>query len=1823
MNNARIQISALLLMCLVVVSMVTLSVMLDGRLEQSKSTRVEELIAHSIDANESMAQGLPKMLPIKMQTNGGLETESFYTLTSNESHSSTSDGYDPLKRLKIPQPTDKTFGEASPSFDWLDPNISLNKILETANVQGRDWVYGWLQLRTGFNRHELGQKFQKYDISLLGLTGLYARVRLPASEEQLKGLASEPDISGFGLKSSDLKIDQNLDEIVSKIDVLEQLPVFVTVLANDDIADIRQSLSDQGVAVGQWFGDIRSYSANLPIYLIDKVVLNDYVEEVSFNGLVSTLLDSANAAVGVDRTREYQNASDTFGSETGRKVAVGVLDTGINADHFDFSSKNICAVNFISNAEIDQQDLFIDEGGHGSHVTGIIAGEGRGNMNYAGVAPGIKQLRIAKVLAASGRGTLLDVFNAVGFMFESEPCRDGTSTIVPSVVNVSLGADSDFSDGKALFNRKLDSSIFELDQSFVIAAGNSGSAGITNIASTKNAIVVGAVHDNGVITDFSSHGPTADGRLSPHIVAPGSLVTSIEGEGSVDGYIEHSGTSMATPMVTGIIALALGSNDWTPAQIRAVLMAEAVKPNPLVGLLGGFAANNTNGPGILQAEYGMGVVTTSDEWIAGDEYAGEMSSTDDFTQTLTIPSGVARLDVVLTWVEPPATAFSDTVLANFDLYVDVNSDCGPGACGEHSSRSSIDNNEWVLLKNPPPGEYTIKVIPVNDFASTMKIGLAWRAIEGEESPQLAIVASDTQLEVSENDSVEVDLTVSVSEYIASGTTVHLVCVGGNVCSAYGSEESIWHPVSRVTHADGTFQELDRNALSVPISVGEVTKSEGRVVRLRIPRGVITDSHTIYFVASSINAQSAVARVDIQVDDGSGPSPEVDSPINDAMANAVVFEGEEGDFRIDLRLASREPGELMVRGDRSGGTIKKFFKSNQDSLSQEEYSEYSRYASVWYELTTQSDNAVLTIENHPVSSSFALYEVTTDGALLVYSRFVERNSVSDFSVQVKGSVGYLIQITNLVFDSSPEKVSWSFGKDIPPANDNFNNAEQIVGDSGSVAGTNFNSTLESFEFYGTKDSESTWFKWIAPVTDTFRFNASPAKVLVFSGNNRYNLSRVSSIPVSTTGNFIRARQNELYYIAVVSNPENGNVNHYELAWGEASRFERDYLFANNDNFETATTITGSSGSVDTNVYSLRTVEPDEPIQTGLGSLWWKWTPDASGQYTFSLENVDVEHLSVFSGMTLEDLTFSASGREFSFAVSAGESYYISHGIGRRFRFHDLDGNVTRSIKFSWGVAPENDRRVDAIALSGEAGEVSFTHENATSSVDDPRTLLGSHSLWWKWTVPSTGWYEFELEHEKGVPLSERRVDNVLGILRTEDGSDLIANSDRSYILSGIPEATIYAIEDQEYLIEVVVRTETSSEPFEDSSFRWTSTVAPAWLRYQEKLVSAARSDPEEEVAALFEPRSIALDAKSNTIYVLSHNEVLVFSVDEATGSLEFIKGIAYVDQSQNLVAGLNRSILSWDGSRSNLYAVNGSSLYLLQNLDSDSPHFDKCLDFEDPYYYGVSQLLVDTDSSFFYFVGNDFGLEISVYERNDVCSFSTVQRLTSNDRRTPADRRELDRGSSALMGPTQQYVYVTTYDGLLTYSRDAESGELDYLSFAETSNRKGRTYKWDASSMQLSPSGNHLFVAGESAPYLALYDIQSEPQNPSLVSSIAEFYADPADYDNRNFKTRENLPVSASDCVLFGVSKETEGVHLLCNQALFSLTFVDDELRLVDMLLESEYDRFRNNLRDVSFKTRGFTQAVVHDNHRVYVIVDDLIDSLLTFELASNIEQDPY
>ncbi|MEV7870048.1 S8 family serine peptidase [Streptomyces sp. NPDC088124] len=253
----------------------------------------------------------------------------------------------------------------------------------------------------------------------------------------------------------------------------------------------------------------------------------------------------------------------------GTGVEVAVLDTGVDSGHPDLAGKIAGSRSFVPGETVR------DGHGHGTHVASTVVGSGAASDGRRkGVAPGAKLL-VGKVLGDDGRGQTSWILDGM----------EWAATSGARIVSMSLGGTA--SGPSDVLSETVDELSASTGTLFVVAAGNAGpgekTVGTPGIA--DSALTVGAVDRSDELASFSSRGPRlGDSAVKPEITAPGVGITAARAAGTSmpgatpvdDNYTSASGTSMATPHVSGAAALVAQAHpDWTGQQIKQALASTA------------------------------------------------------------------------------------------------------------------------------------------------------------------------------------------------------------------------------------------------------------------------------------------------------------------------------------------------------------------------------------------------------------------------------------------------------------------------------------------------------------------------------------------------------------------------------------------------------------------------------------------------------------------------------------------------------------------------------------------------------------------------------------------------------------------------------------------------------------------------------------------------------------------------------------------------------------------------------------------------------------------------------------------------------------------------------------------------------------------------------------------------------------------------------------------------------------------------------------------------------------------------------------------------
>ncbi|MCY3885543.1 MAG: S8 family serine peptidase, partial [Gammaproteobacteria bacterium] len=1241
--------------------------------------------------------------------------------------------------------------QASRGIDWLQDPSAIDQIVASAQSAERDWTFAWLQLAHPVSHELVSESLSDWDMTAVGLTGDLVRVKVSNDREKLQSISKLPWVNSIGSLPSERKFNPVLVEQLED-SAPSPLPVFITFVDAKLHTEFRSELDRMGVDTGHFDPSVRAISALIHQDQLASVSKLDFVQAIEPIEVVQLTHDSSIPHMGVDGLRTIGNDNGSFSGITGSSTPVAVMDTGLNTSHVAISElrTSICGRNFLG---FEEDDLWFDDHGHGTHVTGTVTGNGFFQPKYAGVAPGAEHIRFAKVLSSFGFGDTLGIIRGMDYLGEETTCAfngDTPEPVKPLVVNMSLGGTSLTNDSRGIGARKLDSIVWGRKQVYVVANANSNIYGYSNYGASKNSLAVAMAWDSGEIAFISSRGPTIDGRLLPSIAAPGVRIVSTEGGGAWDTYVTSNGTSMASPHVAGVVALLMdASHDHReqPALVRAQLMASAIKPDSWFDSDSMFPSNNTNGPGSIQAEYGMGFVSArtsilNDESENGWTSSGvavEVEHGDTAYTDIVVPEGASRIDIVMTWDEPATDTIANAVLNDLNLWVDYEADCGMGPCGEYSSRSAIDNVEWIIVRNPDPGVYRVKVDAARVYTESPRVGLAWTIIQGDSSPKLTLEANEQVFETPNGEfhDHDVELTLTADSYVASGTRLHVDCrtLDGGACGTIGFKRRNENTVSRrfggqVEREDGIELVLQEQPFLV---IGEVALGETQNVIVHLSTEIV-EPVWVYFTASSFNGDGDSVAVLFRPVGDEEESQSIASPENITFRNALPIIGDRGSYDFDPLLGWTEGGEptLLTTGLLPARSV--WFKWEPDET-----------GLVTFQASPRLRDSELLDEHAPSIDVFQISEGCCGPSAS------PRVASSVWSAQLFALEGYEYRVRVSHHNASmPLTLSWMRGE--RPRNDNFANAISLSGESGEVSGSNLGATLEPGELYGQLAS-TVWYEWTAPDDGSWQFQIPDTllvHVLAFVGDSVEDLRLVSG--VSRPGEPIQfpAKQGATYNIMVASpSAYSGGWEFDELSWEKLESSN-----TSNDMFEFARTLSSQQqGGQYVSTGSGSNVEPDEPSESGIQTRWWRWRAPATGTFTWywNEETLDV---AVFSGDSFMQLEPSmrnggiSGPMEFAMDATQDEDYWISIGRKQHETLAYIPA-IGSGTSLNWGNTPENNTLDGAIALSGPRGSEQGSVQYATTE-SDGLSGLGRSSLWYSYEVEESGWIRFYLDGSSFQP-----------------------------------------------------------------------------------------------------------------------------------------------------------------------------------------------------------------------------------------------------------------------------------------------------------------------------------------------------------------------------------------------------------------------------------------------------------------------------------------
>ena len=427
--------------------------------------------------------------------------------------------------------------------------------------------------------------------------------------------------------------------------------------------------------------------------MVRKVLTLPYVMEIEPAWMPAMAVNYDNR--GVHGLNILKNTLTGMRGLSGRNVYVGVGDDGNITSHIDYKDRVTDRASYAYS-------------NHATHVGGTVGGAGLLNPRDEGMAPRVSLIGEYFTNIISATENHIRDFNMV------LTNNSYHSALTTCAGNGDYGSASEFSDEQQYENDTL---------LHVFAAGNDGGlscspypAGYHTVKSewqcAKNALVVASMDTNYTIAASSSRGPTDDGRLKPEITAVGRNVRSTYPN---NGYATISGTSMACPTTVGTLSLLV-------ERFRQINSGRS----PLMGLIKAIACNTARdagniGPdfifgfGILQAERALRAIEDSTYKVL------TVASGDSQTFTLSVPSGLQQVKIMLYWVDAEGNPSGvRTLVQDLDLEVvdaggsrylpwTLNTNPGSVASVATRGRDTINNIEQFTLDSPGSGNYTVVV----------------------------------------------------------------------------------------------------------------------------------------------------------------------------------------------------------------------------------------------------------------------------------------------------------------------------------------------------------------------------------------------------------------------------------------------------------------------------------------------------------------------------------------------------------------------------------------------------------------------------------------------------------------------------------------------------------------------------------------------------------------------------------------------------------------------------------------------------------------------------------------------------------------------------------------------------------------------------------------------------------------------------------------------------------------------------------------------------------------------------------------------------------
>lgn len=401
---------------------------------------------------------------------------------------------------------------------------------------------------------------------------------------------------------------------------------------------------------------------------------------------------------------------------TGKGINIGVWDGSPGGEHIDFATRYTYG---------ESPSIFAT--GHGTHTTGTMAGAGNRHPQARGMAP---EANIFGYTLNTGDYIQYEMFQAIqkynitltqnsygqsviacplGWVYSiDDRSRDQLVNMYPELLHVFAIGNSQ----TPCFN--------DHGNAFGSTAGNCG----------KNTITVGAVTETDAMTNFSSFGPSRDGRIKPDVVAVGGYNIYSTQANNIYGSFGWSGTSMACPVVSGVAA-----------QLQQRYKQLFGVANPPASLIKAVICNGAKDLGNPNPDYkfGFGRVNAINSVLALEQnrfVVDKVSQGNTKMYNITVPANVTEVKILLAWSDIAALPTSGLALVN-NLNLQVSDGIttynpwvlDPANRDNVAVRGidNLNNIEQITIQTPIAGNYTITVTGAAIPLGEQEFALTWEA----------------------------------------------------------------------------------------------------------------------------------------------------------------------------------------------------------------------------------------------------------------------------------------------------------------------------------------------------------------------------------------------------------------------------------------------------------------------------------------------------------------------------------------------------------------------------------------------------------------------------------------------------------------------------------------------------------------------------------------------------------------------------------------------------------------------------------------------------------------------------------------------------------------------------------------------------------------------------------------------------------------------------------------------------------------------------------------------------------------------------------------